>query len=243
MTPAPPDAPSLYRAAGSGTEPVQVLTRRLAAAGFGVYSSRWRDRHELILLNVAAARSCLTVTDAGRARWHYEPATGCKYDPATLTAIIVHILGAPHTAGTTPDVTAYRVFPLKGTVGRCLQDRGLTVTLRISEDLESFEATTDIEVTSPARPWLGTVQFADNGDLDWDCDYRAALHGDVAALADVIAPILHARPGTPLRGIPVARPAERLLINAAEKAQASACRKCRYCRRITFLPRPAGLAR
>ena len=71
------------------------------------------------------------------------------------------------------------------------------------EDLESFEATTDIEVTSPARPWLGTVQLADNGDLDWECDYRAAFHGDIAALADVIAAILHASPGTRLRRIPV----------------------------------------
>ena len=188
--------------AGSMMEPAQMLTRRLAAAGFGVHGTRWRDRHELILLNVTAARSCLTVTGGGCARWHYEPATGPATGAATLTAIIVNILGAPHTADTTPGVAAYRAFPLKGTVGRCLQDRGLTVALRISEDLESFEATTSIEVTSPARPWLGAIQLADNGDLDWECDYRAAFHGDIAALADVIAPILRAHPGTRLRPIP-----------------------------------------
>ena len=204
MTPAPPAALSLDAAAGSGGEPAQMLTRRLAAAGFGVHGTRWQDRHELILLNVTAARCCLTVTDSGRAQWHYEPASGPGTDPATLTAIIVHILGAPHTAGTTPGVAAYRAFPLKGAVGRYLQDRGLTVTLRISEDLESFEATTAIEVTSPARPWLGAVQLTDNGDLDWECDYRAAFHGDPAQLADVIAAILHAHPGTRLRPIPSA---------------------------------------
>ena len=179
-----------------------MLTRRLAAAGFGVHGTRWRDRHELILLNVTAARSCLTLTGSGRAQWHYEPATGPGTDKATLTAIIVHILGAPHTAGTTPVVAAYRAFPLKGAVGRFLQDRGLTVALRISEDPESFEATTAIEVTSPARPWLGAIRLPDDGDLDWDCDYRAAFHGDVAALADVIAPILRAHPGSRLRPIP-----------------------------------------
>ena len=208
MTPAAPAAlalyaaPSLYAASGSGTEPVQVTTRRLAAAGFGVHGTRWRDQHELILLNVTAARSCLTLTDDGCARWHYEPATGPGTDPATLTAIIVHILGAPHTADSTPGAAACRAFPLKGAVGRCLQDRGLTVALRVCEDLESFEATTSIEITSPARPWLGTVQLADNGDLDWDCDYRAAFHGDIAALADVIAAILHASPGPGPRPIP-----------------------------------------
>ena len=115
------------------------------------------------------------------------------------------------------------------------------MALRISEDLESFEATTEIEVTSPARPWLGAVQLADDGDLDWECDYRAAFHGDIAALADVIAAILHASPGTRLRGIPARR--ERLVITAAGKAQASACRKCRRCRRMTFPPRPANRAR
>ena len=219
MTPAPPAALSLYATACSGTEPVQMLTRRLAAAGLGVHATHWRDRHELILLTVTAARSCLTVSGSGRAQWHYEPATGPGTDPATVTAIIVHLLGAPHTADTTTRVTAYQAFPLKGAVGRYLQDRGLTVTLRISEDLESFEATTAIEVTSPARPWLGTVQLTDDGHLDWECDYRAAFHGDIAALADVIAAILHASPqgsprpavaagdrdgATPLRGDPPA---------------------------------------
>ena len=208
MSQAPPAALSLYAAAGSGTEPAPILTRRLAAAGFGVHGTRWRDRHELILLNVIAARSCLTLTDGGRAQWHYEPLAGPGTDAATLTAIIVHILGAPHTADTTPGVAAYRAFPLKGAVGRCLRDRGLTVALRISEDLESFEATTAIEITRPARPWLGTVQLADDGHLDWECDYRAAFHGDVAALADAITSVLHASPGTRLRGIPVAQPAK-----------------------------------
>ena len=90
-----------------------MLTRRLAAAGFGVHGTRWRDRDELILLNVTAARSCLTVADGGCARWHCEPASGPAIDPATLTAIIAHILGAPHTADSTPGPAAYRAFPLK----------------------------------------------------------------------------------------------------------------------------------
>ena len=201
MTQAPPATLSLGATSGSGAEPVQVLTRQLSAAGFGVHGTRWRDRDELILLNVTAARSCLTVADGGCAQWHYEPASGPAVDPATLTAIIVHILGAPHTADSDLGPAAYRAFPLKGAVGRCLQDRGLTVTLRICEDLESFEATTEIEITSPARPWLGAIRLADNGYLDWACDYRAAFHGDPGQLADVIAPILRAHPGTRLRRI------------------------------------------
>ena len=140
------------------------------------------------------------MTDDSCAQWHYEPATGHTIDSAALAAIIVHILGAPRTAGATGGVAAYRAFPLKGAVGRSLQDRGLTVALRVCEDLESFEVTTAIEVTSPARPWLGAVQLTDDGHLDWECDYRAAFHDDPGQLADVIAPTLRASPGTDLRG-------------------------------------------
>ena len=77
-------------------------------------------------------------------------------------------------------------------MGRCLHDRGLTVALKVCEDLESFEATTDIEVTSPAQPWLGLVRLSDNGHIEWECDYRAAFHGDPGTLADVIIPVLRA---------------------------------------------------
>jgi hypothetical protein len=169
-----------------------VITRRLAASGLAVHASHWRDQCELIILNAPGARSCLTLTGTGWARWHYEPATGTATSAVTLTGIIEHILGAPHATETTPSVDAYQAFPLKGAVGRCLQDRGLTVALQVSEDLESFEATTDIEVTSPAQPWLGTVRLSDNGHIEWDCDYRAAFHGDPGALIGVIAPILRA---------------------------------------------------
>jgi hypothetical protein len=190
MTPAAQPAPS--RCAGPGTGPAQVITRRLAAFGLGAHATHWRDRCELIILNAPGARSCLTVTGTGCAQWHYEPATGPATDPATLTGIIEHILGAPHAAEHTPGLDGYLAFPLKGAVGRTVQDRGLTVKLRVSEDLESFEATTDIEITSPAQPWLGLIRLSDNGHLEWDCDYRAAFHGDPGALIDVIIPILRA---------------------------------------------------
>ena len=182
----------LSAAAGSRTEPAQVITRRLAAAGLAVHATRQQDQHELVILNIPGALSCLTLTGTGCAQWHYEPATGPATSAVTLTEIIEHILGAPRAAGRAPGPDAYRAFPLKGTVGRCLQDRGLTVTLQVSEDLESFEATTDIEVTSPAQPRLGTVRLSDDGHLEWDCDYRTAFHDDPGALIDTVAPILRA---------------------------------------------------
>jgi hypothetical protein len=170
--------------------PVQFLTRRLAAAGFGVEYSPRPDGCELTITGTPAGKSCLSVTAHGPACWHYEPTAGPATSPVTLTRIITYLLAAPHRPQAVADPGRYRAFPLKGQVGRLLQDQGLNVSLRVAEDWESFEATTTIDVTSPTRPWLGAVTMADNADLDWRCNYQTAFQGDAAALADVIIPFI-----------------------------------------------------
>jgi hypothetical protein len=87
MTQVTSSALSVCAAPGSGTEPVQTLTGRLVAAGFGVHTTRWHDRHELTILNLTAARASFTLTSDGHARWGYEPATGAGISPAALAAI------------------------------------------------------------------------------------------------------------------------------------------------------------
>jgi hypothetical protein len=170
--------------------PARALARQLAAAGLGVEVSRRRDICELTIAGAATGKSLLALDTRGQARWYYEPATGPATSPATLAAIITHLLGEP----TVPPVrAAYRALPVKGQVGRSLQDQGLTVVLCVSEDWESFEATTDIDITSPARPQLGTVRLSDDAALDWHCDWRAAFEGDPAALIGLIIPVLRAR--------------------------------------------------
>jgi hypothetical protein len=169
---------------------VQMLARQLAAAGLGVQVSSHRDTCLLTIVGVASGKSFVALNTSGHARWYFEPAAGPGSAPAALTEIIAYLLNAP---GRPASLAAYRALPFKGQVGRSLQDRGLTVALRVSEDWESFEATTDIEVTSPARPWLGTVRLSDDAALDWNCDLRAAFRGSPAALIDVITPILRGR--------------------------------------------------
>jgi hypothetical protein len=188
MTAGPAQLPA--RPAGPDEVPAQVLARRLAAAGLGVEVSRHRDTCQLTIAGVEGGKSLVALDASGQARWYYEPAAGPAMAPSALTQIIAYLLGAPLGAARP---AAYQALPLKGQVGRSLQDRGLSVALRISEDLESFEATTDIEVTSPARPWLGTITLSDDAALDWNCDLRAAFRGNPAALIDVITPILRHR--------------------------------------------------
>jgi hypothetical protein len=137
----------LPHAGSASGQLIAVLSRRLAAAGMGVEVSRRRGTCELTILGAASGKSFVALDAGGRARWYYEPATGTGTKPAVLTSIITYLLGVPPGP---VDPAPYRALPLKGQVGRSLQDQGLTVTLRISEDLDSFEATTDIDITSPA---------------------------------------------------------------------------------------------
>jgi hypothetical protein len=168
----------------------RVLARRLAAAGLGMQVSRRRDTCELTIVGAVTGKSFMALDSGGQARWYYEPATGPGASPAALTAIIAYLLGEPPGPASPAD---YRALPLKGQVGRYLQDQGLTVVLRVSEDLDSFEATTDIDITSPARPWLGTVTLSDDAALDWHCDWRTAFRGNPAGLIDLIIPVLRPR--------------------------------------------------
>lgn len=170
--------------------PAQLLVQQLNAAGLGAECSARCDGYELTISGVGAGKSCLSLTGERQACWHYEPLTGSSTPAAVLIAIIGNLLAVPHGSQATLDPDAYRAFPLKGQVGRVLQDQGLTVTLRVTHDWETFEATTDIDVTNPSRPWLGMVTMADNADLDWNLDWGAAFNGNSADLIAIIAPVL-----------------------------------------------------
>ena len=166
------------------------LARRLATAGMGVEVSRHQDTCQLTILGGVTGKSLVELQGDGHARWYYEPAAGPGSSPAALTAIIAYLLGEPPTAAST---APYRALPLKGQVGRSLQDRGLTVALQVSEDWDSFEATTDIGITSPTRPWLGTITLSDDAAVDWRLDWRTAFRENPAVLIDLIIPILRPR--------------------------------------------------
>jgi hypothetical protein len=185
----PPQQPVLSPPSEDAT-PSRPLARRLAAAGMSVQVSRHRDTCELTIVGAATGKSLLALSAGGQARWYYEPAAGPLTSPATLTTIIGYLLQAPHPTTT---LATYRTLPLKGQVGRALQDQGLTVALRVSEDLDSFEATTDIDITSPTHPQLGIITMSDDAALDWHLNWPKAFHGNPVTLIDMITPILRDR--------------------------------------------------
>ncbi len=129
----------------------------------------------------------LRTTDLAAGRGQYEPCTGPVTEPAAVTHLVSHLLGAPASQ---PPGDNYRTFLLKGAAGRQLQDLGLTVTLLVDEDLESFDVTAHIQITNPARPERGTVWVSDLADVEWDYAYRGSPATCAANLADTIIPTL-----------------------------------------------------
>lgn len=109
--------------------PVRMLARRLAAAGLGVQVTPRRDTCELAICGTGPGKSLVALGTGGQARWYYEPPAGPSAGPAALAAIIGHLLGAPPDPAS---LAPYRALPVKGQVGRSLQDRGLAVSLRVS---------------------------------------------------------------------------------------------------------------
>lgn len=166
-----------------------LLTSRLTEAGLICRTQDDGYGHGLhvTVLNAAHARSLLTAGHNGIIRWHYEPCTGPVTEPAAITHLVSHLLGAPASR---PPSDNYRTFLLKGAAGRQLQDLGLAVTLLVDQDLESFDVTAHIQITNPAQPERGTVQVSDLADIEWDYPYRDNPATCAANLAGTVIPIL-----------------------------------------------------
>ncbi len=110
-----------------------LLTSRLAEAGLTcrTHDDDYGHGLQMTVLNAADARSPLTAGHNGIIRWQYEPCTGPVTEPAAITHLVSHLLGAPASQ---PPGDNYRTFLLKGAAGRQLQDLGLAVTLLVDED-------------------------------------------------------------------------------------------------------------
>lgn len=178
-----------HSSSSGDSTPAQALARRLAAGGMGVEVFCRRDTCEFTILGVTSGKSLVVLSPSGQAHWYYEPAAGPGSSPAALTAIMAYLLGEPPIA---VSPAAYRTLTLKGQVGRTLQDHELNVALRISEDLESFEATTSIDITSPTAPGSAPSPCPTT-PLDWCLNWQTAFRGNPATLIDLITPILRPR--------------------------------------------------
>ena len=170
-------------------KPVHAMTERLTGRGLTVRTTACEDSR---LLKVTRARKA--ACDVIVANDQYFT---CEYtakrnrrrsSPADLARIVARMLGTDYTS---PHQYAHlhRGVTLAGAVGRDLKARGMTVTLTVAEDDETYTVYAGIVITSPARPERGKVVLDDSGWIYWEC------HGDdipagPADLADTVADIL-----------------------------------------------------
>ena len=189
MLTTPSSATSVTRHWQDASRTATLLTARLTRAGLAstTHDDGYGHGLHVIVFNAAYARCLLTAGHNGIIRWHYAPCTGPVSEPAAITHLVSHLLGVPASR---PPGDNYRTFLLKGAAGRQLQDLGLSVTLVVDEDLESFDVTARIQITNSPRPERGTVRVSDLADIEWDYSYRDAPATSAGIVADTIIPIL-----------------------------------------------------
>ena len=78
-----------------------------------------------------------------------------------------------------------------------MKARGMTVTLSVIEDDETYTVFADVIITNPAHRERGKVRIEDNGWAYWEC-YGDEIPGGPAELAATVAGIL--TPSAPTHG-------------------------------------------
>src|SRR5579859_3222805 len=117
------------------------------------------------------ARCTLTVHDGGQVVWEWRPVAGGQADPKQLAdmacALLIGQAGEQPRLG---DGYGRRTVTLKGAVGRELAARGLAVDLDLYPDMEFYDVSAVIVITSPGADLEAEVWVADDGSLCWERD-------------------------------------------------------------------------
>jgi hypothetical protein len=85
------------RSAHDVSRAAELLTSRLTEAGLAsrTHDDGYGQGPQVTVLSAADARSLLTIGHNGIIQWHYEPRTGPVTEPAAITKLVLHLLGAP----------------------------------------------------------------------------------------------------------------------------------------------------
>jgi hypothetical protein len=83
-----------------------------------------------------------------------------------------------------------------GAVGRDMKARGMTVTLSVIEDDESYNVFADVVITNPVQRERGKVRVDSDDRVYWEC-YSDEIAGGPGELAGTVADALaHGAPRT-----------------------------------------------
>jgi hypothetical protein len=168
--------------------PVRAMAERLTGRGLRVRTTACDDSRLLKVTRPRKAACDVIVANDQYFTCEYTAKRNRRSNPADLARIVARMLCTDYTS---PQQYAHlhRGATLAGAVARDLKARGMTVTLSVAEDDETYTVFADIIITSPARPERGKVILDDSGWIYWEC-YGDDIPGGPADLADTVADIL-----------------------------------------------------
>jgi hypothetical protein len=165
---------------------MRMVAEMLTTSGVDIRMPKYADGRRLNIVNAQRARSEITVEE-GYVLWDYWPWSGPHTDPADITGLVVHLVGAGQQRTVAPVGSQWHL-KLKSIVGRDLDARGLHVALEVFEDFVAYDVAADISVTNPGRPERGRVCVSDEGSVMWE--YRYDMSTETRAVVDTITPVL-----------------------------------------------------
>jgi hypothetical protein len=166
------------------------MAERLTKRGLTVCTKTEEDGQLLKVTGAGTAACDLTIADGHYFACDYAPRASPTTSPAGVARTVARMLATDYTS---PQRYAHlhQGVALAGAVGRDMKARGMTVTLSVGKDDETFTVFADIVITNPAHPERGKVLLDDSCWLYWEC-YGDEVPGGPADLADTVADVLAA---------------------------------------------------
>lgn len=154
-------------APASADQALGKVVELLTEGGFGVAVPAWEGDAYLRISNVPHAITDLTITRHGDVTWEYRSIQCPHITPARLIGMAIELLDPDHTRRA-PSLPVCYGFPLVEVIRYGLFIYGFTATIS--------EAGPVLTVANPDRPYRGTLEISDDGELSWHA--RAPHHRD-----------------------------------------------------------------
>jgi hypothetical protein len=167
---APPSA-SQRNPASPADHALANIVDLLLPAGYGFTIPAWDGDAYLRINNALRAITALTISSHGNVTWEYRTADCPHLHLSRLVGVAIEILD-PDRTRPEPVLGTNDGFPLPEIIRFALYRYGLTATIT--------ETGTDtglvLTATNPDRPYRGTIEISDDGELEWRT--RAPHHPD-----------------------------------------------------------------
>ncbi len=165
---------------------MHAVADRLTACGLDVRGPAWEECQRLTITNITGVFCELSVYAGGHVIWDYQPLKGHRTDPATVTAMVMRILGADSAGQAIPLMRPLMSSSLTDVVSSALSRYGLEVCPAAFNDQPSSEAYADIEATNPARQERGRARVTREGAISWEMDLSHNAGGTIASISETI---------------------------------------------------------